>query len=401
MKKRGIEAVSGGLLAFILTISIAAAPSLAASDDSKSETMSLQEQIDEIRAKMEESGVDIGGAVRFTYAYRDFSDTSEARGGDLEFDIFRLNVDGEISDVLISAEYRWYSYMNVIHHGWVGYNFTDTLQAQAGVTQVPFGLLPYASHNWWFGIPYYVGLEDDYDMGIKTIWDLAPWNLQLAFFKNGDWGDSSKLERYSYDIVSNEQSNEETNQFNARLTYTLDHGDLGNTEFGLSGQWGQLYNSETDDHGNHWAGAAHINGTYGPVNLMLEVISYDHDPENPEGVGDETIEMGAFGVSSLVASSAEIYVANISYGVPVDWGPISKLTFYNDYSFMSKDEDLNDSHINTTGCLITAGPLYTYVDLILGKNAQFLNGGTNPFGPADDSDDDWNTRFNINVGFYF
>jgi hypothetical protein len=349
----------------------------------------------------DEEGVKIGGALRFTYALKDFSDSSKTKFGDIGFDIFRLNVDGTYKKVSISAEFRFYSYQDVIHHGWVGYNFGDHWQGQLGVTKVPFGLLPYASHNWWFGIPYYVGLEDDYDMGAKAVWDRDDWNLQLAFFKNAEWGDATNLKRYSFDVVSDNQSNEETNQFNVRLARVFHHGSAGSTEIGLSGAVGQLYNSATDDTGEHWAAAVHLNGTYGPFNVMVEAISYNYDPENPAGVSDNTIEMGAFAGASPVASEANIYVAGVSDDVPVSWGPISKLTFYDDYSLMEKNEDYPESQINTLGCLITAGPLYIYVDLILGKNALYLDGGTDPFGPATGSDDDWHTRFNINVGYYF
>jgi hypothetical protein len=41
------------------------------------------------------------------------------------------------------------------------------------------------------------------------------------------------------------------------------------------------------------------------------------------------------------------------------------------------------------------------VDYILGKNATYLGGGTNPLGDATGSNDEWNARFNINFGYYF
>lgn len=82
------------------------------------------------------------------------------------------------------------------------------------------------------------------------------------------------------------------------------------------------------------------------------------------------ILMGAFGGSYEVASDASIYVLGISYGLPVEWGPITKLTFHDDFSYIDKDEDVvNSSQINTTGCMISAGSLYTYIDVIFGKNA--------------------------------
>jgi len=95
-------------------------------------------------------------------------------------------------------------------------------------------------------------------------------------------------------------------------------------------------------------------------------------------------------------------VANIGYDVPVDWGPVTMLTFYNDLSILVKDEArYEDSSIDTLGCLITADPVFGYVDLIFGKNAPFLGGGANPLGSAAGSDGGWHTRFNINVGYYF
>jgi len=344
----------------------------------------------------------VGGALRFNYRNTDYNDVGKAKGGDMAFDIFRLDVNGEYNDILFSTQYRWYSYMNVIHHGWFGYNFSDEWQGQIGVTQVPFGLLPYASHNWWFSLGYYVGLEDDYDMGLKSIYKKGPFDLQLAFFKNGEWGSAGKLERYSFDVVTaGDEQNEETNQLNARLAYTLQHADKYSTELGVSGQWGQLYNNTTDSHGAHWAAAAHVNGNYGPFNLMLEVAKYQYDPDNPDGVSDRTVEMGAFATHYPVASEATLYIAGLAYTVPVNWGPITSLQFYNDYSQIVKDESsFEDSQLNTLGFLISANPVYVYVDWVCGKNAIWVGGPSNSMA-AGSSDDDWHSLFNINFGYYF
>jgi hypothetical protein len=51
--------------------------------------------------------------------------------------------------------------------------------------------------------------------------------------------------------------------------------------------------------------------------------------------------------------------------------------------------------MNVLGVAISAGGLYTYVDLITAKNHPFI-GGT----MAGDALD-WNTRVNINLGYYF
>jgi len=352
--------------------------------------------------------IELGGAVRFNYAYRDFQKNNRSKGGDLEFDLFRLNVDGGRQDFLFSAEYRWYRFMDVIHHGWIGYDFSDAWQAQLGVTQVPFGILPYASHNWWFGVPYYIGLEDDYDLGVKWLYEGDPWNFQFAFFKNGEWGDAGETERYSFDVVKTQgEENEETNTLNVRAAYTLDHSEGYSTEIGVSGLWGQLFNETTDSFGNRWAAAAHLNGTYDRWNLMLEVARYVYDPHNPAGVDDRTVMMGAFGTSFPVAAEGTLLVANVSYALPVNWNTVDSFTFYNDYSILKKDESgFDDTQINTLGVLISAPPVHTYIDLITGKNAPFLgvpeeiSGISRGLGRGE-PDAEWETRFNVNVGYYF
>ena len=75
-----------------------------------------------------------------------------------------------------SFEYRYYRDKHadghdyfVLHDAWIGARISE-YQLQAGVTKVPFGILPYASHNWFFQLGYYVGLEDDCDLGVKYLW---------------------------------------------------------------------------------------------------------------------------------------------------------------------------------------------------------------------------------------
>lgn len=202
-------------------------------------------------------------------------------------------------------------------------------------------------------------------------------------------------------VAVDTQTNEETNQFNARLAYTADHGDFGQTEFGLSGEWGQLYNSTTTDNGNHWAAAAHLNGNYGPFNLLLQVADYRYNPKNPAGVDDNSVLMGGFSDSFLVAADGTLYSAGLSYNLPVIWGPVSSLTFYEDYSRLVKNEStFEDSQINTVGCMVTAGPIYTYFDVISGKNSLYLNGPQDSFAGGTKGAD-WGTKFNVNIGYYF
>jgi len=365
------------------------------------------EQFESRLAELEEQtakdrGIKIGGALSLEYHYRDFDEASRKKRGDIGFTFFRIKASGAINDLLLSVQYHWYSYMHAICEGWIGHDFTDNLQAQFGVTPVPFGILPYASHNFWEGVPYYVGLEDDHDLGLKLLYKEDPWDLQIAFFKNAEWGSSSDTERHSYDVIAAlGQDNEETNQLNARLAYTFQNGDENSTEVGLSGQLGQVYNGTTESLGTHWAAAAHVNGRYGRFNLMLEAARYQYAPKNPVGVDDSTVVIGGFADAYEIAAEGTVLVAGLSYDMPVSRGRVTKLTFYNDYSVLLKDEgSFHDSHINTLGCMISANPLVIYIDIIMGKNAQYLGGPADSFAGGDPWED-WHTLFNINIGYYF
>lgn len=365
------------------------------------DTVAEKEAVSESTGDTEaQERIDIGGAFRFNYFWKDFDENLRTKRGDIGLDLFRINVDGQKKNVLISAEYRWYPFMDTVHHGWVGYQFDDASRVEAGITKVPFGILPYASHNFWFGVPYYIGLADDYDAGVKYVRQHKPWDLQVAFFKNGELGNAADLERYSYDVVAPAGAaarNEETNQLNARLAYTLERGGCA-TELGVSAAWGELHNRDTGDTGSHWAGAGHMDARCGRWNYQLEAGRYGYDPRNPAGVSSETVTLGAFAAPHEIAAYGTFAAANIAYNVPTRWPAVDLLTCYNDFSVLVKDnERFDNSYLNTTGCGIGVGPTFTYVDVIRAKNMVFFGNGSLAGGGAQG----WDTRFNINVGYYF
>lgn len=348
--------------------------------------------------------VHVGGALRFNLVHRDGVDSSESKRGESGLDVFRLNIDGELNNFLISAEYRFYSYMHTLHHGWVGYEFEDESQLQVGVSRVPFGLLPYAAHNAWFGVPYYVGLADDYDMGIKYARDDGPWSTQLAFYKNEELNSATSADRYSYDLVAardasgNIVGNEEVNQINARLAYTFGLGSECATEVGLSGEVGEVYNYATDDRGDRQAIALHLDSRCGRWNIQLEGASYEYDLANPPGMEKRLVQVGAFADTYNIPAKGDLWVANIAYNLPSPWRAIDSIICYNDYSRLNKSlSGARDSQINTIGCAIGSGPLFTYVDYIWAKNMIYFGDGSLGRG----GDDDWEGRFNINIGYYW
>ncbi len=377
----------------------------------------------------------IGGAVRYNLYLQDYESPITMDDAQFTWDTWRIDVNARQKGLLFSFEYRFYPTFSThfIHHGWIGYDFSDRTRVFLGVTQVPFGNLKFASHSWWFVTPYYVGLEDDYDIGIKMTHEVNKWKFAFAYFMQVEPHGPADLEykyeipgpggrneyvykqlanntaRYSYDIVPvTGESNEERNQFNVRGTYTFRHGEWGSSEVGISLLYGMLYNRVLhargmSSWGDHYAFAAHLNGDYGRFNLKAEYVYYNIQADDDDGHLLDIVQMGAYGFGTYpVAAEASMYVAGLSYSLPINFGPISNLTFYNDYTYTAKAVSaFAATQQNILGCMITAGNTYTYCDIASGVNQPWL---TDHFGTGlgrGVQDAGWNTRFNINIGYYF
>lgn len=353
----------------------------------------------------EDPELKIGGALRFNYNLSSWKEGQKDRGGDFGYDMFRVNVNGSYQGIYVDAEYRLYSRSfggGFLKQGWLGYRFNEKEEIQVGLTQVPFGIQQYNSHNWFFNLTYYFGLEDDHDMGVKYIHIDDKFEYNLAFFKNAEelrFGGTSEVspDRYSYDVVGR---NKEVNQFNGKLIYKF--GDSIKNRLGTSVQYGGLYNLDTEKTGTHYGLALHYEMFYKNWNLKLQAMNIDHDPENLPGESREIIKMGAYGFPYEVASDFNIYTIAVSKSIPVELGPISNIQFYNDFGYQDKKVDsFEDSFMNVTGMLITAGQVYTYVDYAAGYNQSWLGGNFVDDFSTGNPDAKWEARFNINIGYYF
>ena len=368
----------------------------------------------------QEDYLKIGGAVRFNIY--DKSWVSDQTQPEATFDTWRINVSARKAGVDLNFEYRFYPTFGThfIKQGYLGYGFSDDVYMSVGVSQVPFGITPYASYSWWFQAPYYVGLEDDYDMGIKfDITSIENLDINVGYFRQSEpegplyGGDvtfgNSGAGRYSYDIVpSNGSSNRELDQFNLRAAYHISDG----LEVGLSGQFGGIYNQVLNQRKMSNAFAAHVLAKSGNFSFKGELISYNYNSLADNGSSLETITMGAYGFPYEVATKANMYVAGMNYSWPVEFGPISNIEAHVDYTFIDKaNENFTDAHHLIPGFLITAGNIYTYIDYAMGKNQPWLaetfgtglgKGTLDATGqPISLSDLKWERRFNINIGYYF
>ncbi|MCK8516823.1 hypothetical protein M0534_10890 [Methylonatrum kenyense] len=412
--KTNQKSVTAGVLAGVL---LAPVPALAVDRDAPTDVDAIKAQLEELQSQLveledrqaerdaEEStdGIRFGGAVRLTYAWTDWDDQQKDRGGDFDLEHVGINMDGSIGDVILSAQWRRYNDFQAIRYAWVGYEFTDRTHMELGITQVPFGILPFSSHSFWLGGTYYVGYEDDYDAGIKL--EHRPnddWTFHAAFFKNSEYT-SGRSERYSFDLVTDgddDQQNLETNQVNLRGERHLVTSDDFRVDLGLSLQGGQMYNRITERNGSRFAGAVHADAYYRDWNFQLQGVRYQYNPENPDGVSSSFVQKGAFGFPFMMAARANVYTANIARSFDMNLGPVSNVTCYNDFTYIDPTvKDSSNSIQNVTGCAITAGGVLAYVDWIAGRNMWFVNG--DGIGLDGDSAGSWNSRFNFNVGYYF
>jgi len=345
--------------------------------------------------------IKIGGALRLNYSWKNYDQQNMDRLGDFGFELFRLNADIDYKDIFMSVEYRWYGDFNAIHHGYFGYHLTDHSSIQIGIHQVPFGILPYSSHSFWFNATYYLGFEDDYDAGIKFIYDSKLWNIQGAFYKNPEYIDSERYGRYSFDLVTDDiQTNQEINQFNLRSVYKWRLNDDLIMKLGASVETGQIYNKTTEKKGNRHAFALHNNMFYKNWNLHLQWIDYEYNPENPEGLSDDTVQFGAFMYPFMVSSKANVYTFNLANEINIDGKYLDKIKLYVNMSMVRPKQGYgSDSKQIVLGTTLIKRGLYAYFDYIFGQNMWFSGGPG--IGLEHPEDQDWNSRLNINFGYYF
>ncbi|WP_220765430.1 MULTISPECIES: OprO/OprP family phosphate-selective porin [unclassified Shewanella] len=350
-----------------------------------------------------EDGIKLGGAVRVNYAYRDYDEVNKDKGGDFYFDMAAIKFDGKHGDWGLSAEYRFTSGTDYIKYGYAYYDVNPDWQLQVGINKVPFGNRDFISNSYWFGIPYYLGFEDDHDTGIKAVYEKNGWHTDLAFYKSAEYGPSEN-KRYSTDIYSGKIEasgityyNEETNQLNLRQTYTAEH-EGGQTTLGGSVQYGQIYNSNTGNNGDRYAVALHLDSSYNGWNLQLQAMQYEYDAA--DAVDANKIAVSVVSWQYEIASKGQAYNLNLAKTIPTDWGSVK---CYNDFGLMTPDVDdasYDNSLQNVTGCAISAGPTYTMVDFVMGKNMTFSTANNDHVG-LPEMGDSWDKRVNINFGYYF
>lgn len=338
-----------------------------------------------------------GGAFRYTFMNTSWDKTHEKIGGRAIYDVLILNVRGQIKGVDFAMENRYYAESFggfMLRNGYVGLPLSNNLKLKVGMPRTPFGITPFTSNSFMFNMQYYLGFEDDADIGALLEYSKNNWDAQLSYAKNSEDIFSQKNNRYAYDISGD---NQEVNQLTGRIVRFL--GDEKNIELGISGQYGGIYNAVTQQTGDKWAWAAHGILQKDRWELKTEVMAYEFSAK--ELTDREFIDMGAFAADYQVANKGLMYSIAIGYRIPVNHILLNDIKFYNDFSALEKsNNNFDSSYMNVTGFMIHTGPIYMLVDYVLAKNHPWI--GTNySQALAVGGDTEWNKRFNVNLGIYF
>ena len=346
----------------------------------------------------------LGGALRYNYNYSTWKPSQRRRGGDLGFEVFRINADVEYKKWKVKIDQRFYSQGfggAFLKYGWVQYQASKRSHIKFGLIPAYFGAQQFNSHSWFFALPFYLGFEDDHDMGIsynykdeRFDWDIGYYKNaeDLSFSDNGPVSDS----RYNYDFSGR---NKEVHQANLRFNYKF--GENGMHKAGFSLQFGGIWNLDTERMGNHRAAGVHYELSHSRWSVKTQLLTYDNRPKNANG-DRSMIEMTAYGAPYNTAARANLYSIAVGYTIPVKWGPITALQFYNDYCFMDKYEDQwEDTQMNVTGIYVSAKPVYLYIDYAQGLHQPWLGPQwTNALSTGNENNG-WEARFNINFGIYY
>ena len=349
--------------------------------------------------------LDIGGALRYNYNYSSWKPNQKKRGGDLGFEVFRINVDASFKKWELHIDQRFYAAGfggAFLKYGWFEYNLNEKSHLKFGLIPAYFGAQQFNSHSWFFQLPFYLGFEDDHDMGLSYDFENDKIQLDLGFYKNSEtlsFSDDAPISdaRYNYDFSGR---NKEINQLNVRFNYKF--GDKAKHKVGTSLQYGGIWNIDTKEVGLHYGLGLHYEMDHKGWNVKAQFLTYDNQAKNAPGESRDVIEMTAYGFPYNTAAKASIYSIGIAYTVPIKKGPISSLQFYNDYSYMDKAINAwEDTQMNVLGVLVSANPVYVYIDFAMGKHQPWLGPQWTDALASGDSNNDWESRFNINVGYYY
>lgn len=380
-------------------------------------------------AQVAESPLKFDGAVRIRAEHLDWNPD---RKGTLEFDTIRLGYTYDDGRFISSGRQRYYHYSSrqtgadegasilMNEYLWAGMRFQDKSEIRVGQDLVPFGLVRYASHNFFESMAYYAGFEDTFALGVKYLRKDGGLSTMLGFFPSdgghmlGAADNMSVLDGYDSLRFSNHlmktYGREERNTFVGRLAYEFDLGG-GKSEFGVSAMTGQLAATASElSSGRRNAQAIHYSGEFGNFGVKLQTIRYRNSFSGNGSVDgnwwsacdNDCVIIGSYGFTNRMAAKGNIDVVSLSYKIPGSIGPFSNFRVYNDWSQLRKSASGYSRSIqNVTGIEFGSGGWWIMLDYAYGKNQPYLSPVFGDALAAGGSSNTSGKRFNASIGYYF
>lgn len=359
--------------------------------------------------------LDLGGAIRARLDYDPDRDLSE-----FGFDTFFLTAAYSSDSWIGAAKYRFYGKhypfdytdkvgdVSFAEYAWLGYRFDADRQLQAGLIPVPFGLQPYYGSTFFETLGSVIGMEDAQDIGIKYTQQSGAWNLQAAWFAmpaEQGHGTSRGGTTYGTGVATADayvvdgSDNHEENIFVARLARNFQQGDWA-SEAGVSALTSTLENQDTGGDGDRHALALHYLGKRGPWGVQVLAARQEMTPDNPGS--DRLVTFGSFDGTFNVAAKGNLYVADLSYTLPGQYGWFSGVKLYANYSHFAKDASgFEDSQRFIAGSSFTFGPLWIALEWLHGKHDPYIGGGSYTQSLGAGGSDRWENQLYSNIGYYF
>lgn len=358
---------------------------------------------------------DIGGAVR---ARVDFDPDRNIEK--LSFDTAFLTATYTSDSWIGAAKYRFYGdaypyeYTDKVgdisfaEYAWVGYKFDEARQIHVGLNKIPFGLQPYYGSTFFESLGNVIGLEDIQDLGVKYMHQQDDWNLQLAYYlRPADQGQGTSRGGRTYatsvatadDYVIDGSDNHEHDIFVARLAHNVALG-AWQSEIGASLLTSTLENQDTRNSGRRNALAAHYVGKNGPWGVQLQATRQVMSPNNPGR--DDLVSFGSFDGTFNVAAKGNLYVADLSYDIAGNFGWVSGVKVYGNYSIFDKDKDsFQDSQRFILGTSFSVKDLWIALEWLHGKHDPYIGGGSYTQSLGEGGSNRWENQLYANIGYYF
>lgn len=303
--------------------------------------------------------------------YRDWVSTDKTR---IEFESLKFTGNAALdSGDAINFDVRHYDnvIINVVRYAEYQWNIDQQSHLKLGITRVPFGIQNFLSDSFWFSINYYLGLEDDYDLGGVYSQHIGAHQFKLGYFLTDEIANSGSFKRFSFDVASvGEFRYKEDGQINFHYQYApVVSGKQAGT-VGVSLQWGEIHNNANGDSDTHYAWSLFYRHPYGNWQTTAQISQYRYDV-----AGQQNIQFSAFDSPYPVIKKANSYVLNQSYRVTEPPALIDSILAYTEIGVVhSEEQGARNSVQWVTGANFTSGNFVFYLDYIYGKNMWFSGG---------------------------